>query len=297
MVGDFLQLPPVVQDHDWPMLENLGYEAPYAFNAHALQAMPAEMVTLDRVWRQGEPDFVDMLGAIRTREGIDDALERLNARCVGAPRDGVQPLLLTPTRAAAERYNNQGLAALGKARTGFRGAFERDFALGAVNLPVPEFIELAPGARVMAVRNDPGGRFVNGTLGTVTRFDKEGGVFVQFDRRRDEDLVVPVTWEKIRQQWNEAEQRIENEVVGSYRQIPLIHAWAVTIHKAQGLTLDDVRVDLGSGAFAPGQVYVALSRVRTLDGLSFARPLRASDVRADPVLVAFMKWARGSVGS
>jgi ATP-dependent DNA helicase PIF1 len=142
------------------------------------------------------------------------------------------------------------------------------------------------------VRNDPGGRFVNGTLGTVTRFDDDGGVFVQFDRRRDEDLVVPVTWEKIRQQWNEAESRIENQVVGTYKQIPLIHAWAVTIHKAQGLTLDDVRVDLGSGAFAPGQVYVALSRVRTLDGLSFARPLRASDVRADPVLVAFTKWVR-----
>jgi ATP-dependent DNA helicase PIF1 len=297
MVGDFLQLPPVVQDCDWPILENLGYEAPYAFNAHALQALPVETVTLDRVWRQGELDFVDMLGAIRTRDGIEDALMRLNARCVGPHRDGVQPLLLTPTRAAAERHNNQGLAALGKARTGFRGSFDGDFAMGAVNLPVPEHIDLAAGARVMAVRNDPGGRFVNGSLGTVTRFDKEGGVFVQFDRGRDEDLVVPVSWEKIRQQWNEADQRIENQVIGTYKQIPLIHAWAVTIHKAQGLTLDDVRVDLGAGAFAPGQVYVALSRVRTLDGLSFARPLRASDVRADAVLVAFMKWARESGAS
>jgi ATP-dependent exoDNAse (exonuclease V) alpha subunit len=293
MVGDFLQLPPVVQEQDWPMLEGLGYEAPYAFNAHALQSLPVETVTLDRVWRQGEPDFVDMLGAIRTRDGIEEALQKLNARCVGPHRDGVQPLLLTPTRAAAERYNNQGHDALGKARTGFRATVERDFAMGAVNLPVPEFIELAPGARVMAVRNDPGGRFVNGSLGTVTRIDKDGGVFVQFDRRRDEDLVGRLTWEKIRQQWNEAESRIENEVVGSYTQLPLIHAWAVTIHKAQGLTLDDVRVDLGAGAFAPGQVYVALSRVRALDGLSFARPLRANDVRADPVLVAFMKWARG----
>ncbi len=293
MVGDFLQLPPVVQEHDWPMLEGLGYEAPYAFNAHALQSLPFETVTLDRVWRQGEPDFVDILGRIRSREGIDDALERLNTRCVGPHRDGMQPLLLTPTRAAAERYNNQGLAALGKARTGFRATFERDFAMGAVNLPVPEFIELAPGARVMAVRNDPGGRFVNGSLGTVTRLN-DGDVFVKFDRRRDEDLVGPVTWEKVRQQWNEAEQRIQNEVVGTYKQIPLIHAWAVTIHKAQGLTLEDVRVDLGAGAFAPGQVYVALSRVRTIAGLSFARPLRASDVRADPVLIAFMKWAQES---
>lgn len=292
MAGDFLQLPPVVQDHDWPMLESLGYAAPYAFNAHALQALPVATITLDRVWRQDEPDFVDMLGAIRSRDGIEHALERLNARCVGPHRAGIQPLLLTPTRAAAERYNNQGIAALGEKRTSFRGSFERDFAMGAVNLPVPERIDLAPGARVMAVRNDPGGRFVNGSLGTVTRIDNDDGVFVQFDRRREEDLVGPVTWEKIRQRWNEAEQRIESEVAGSYKQIPLIHAWAVTIHKAQGLTLDDVRVDLGAGAFAPGQVYVALSRVRTLDGLSFARPLRASDVRVDPMLVEFTrKWS------
>jgi ATP-dependent DNA helicase PIF1 len=138
----------------------------------------------------------------------------------------------------------------------------------------------------MAVRNDPQGRFVNGSLGTVVRVGPEGAL-VKFDRRPQEHLVTPVAWEKVRQQWNEAEQRIDTEVVGTYRQIPLIHAWAVTIHKAQGLTLDDVRVDLGAGAFAAGQVYVALSRVRTLAGLSFARPLRPTDVRADPTLLAF----------
>ena len=293
MVGDFLQLPPVVPEEDWPMLESLGYEAPYAFNARALQSLPVETVTLDRVWRQDDENFIDILGRIRSREGIADALERLNARCCGPHRDSVKPLLLTPTRAAAQRHNQEGLAALGGAGATFRAAIERDFVVGAVNLPVPEHLELAAGARVMAVRNDPQGRFVNGSLGTVARLEQEG-VFVQFDRRPQEHLVAPVTWEKVRQRWNEADERIENEVVGTYRQIPLIHAWAVTIHKAQGLTLDDVRVDLGAGAFAPGQVYVALSRVRTIAGLSFARPLRATDVRVDPVLVAFMKWAQAS---
>src|SRR5215467_3264631 len=169
MVGDFLQLPPVVPEQDWPMLGALGYEAPYAFNAHALQSLPIETVTLDRVWRQDEQDFVDILGHIRSRDGIAEALERLNACCVGAHRDGVKPLLLTPTRAAAERYNHQGLTALGNARAGFRAVIERDFAIGTVNLPVPEYLELAVGARVMAVRNDPQSRFVNGSLGTVTR--------------------------------------------------------------------------------------------------------------------------------
>jgi len=177
------------------------------------------------------------------------------------------------------------LTALGGAPVGFRAVIERDFALGAANLPVPEYLELAAGTRVMAVRNDPQGRFVNGSLGTVTRVAPEGA-FVLFDRRPNELLVPAATWEKVRQQWNEATQRIENEVVGTYRQLPLIHAWAVTIHKAQGLTLDDVRVDLGAGAFAPGQVYVALSRVRTMAGLSFARPLRPGDVKAGPIAAA-----------
>ncbi len=285
MVGDFLQLPPVVQGHDWPLLEGLGYEAPYAFNAHVLKEMPARTVTLDHVWRQDEQDFVDILGHIRSRDEVADALAALNGRCVGPHRGGVQPLLLTPTRAAAERHNRDGLTALGAAPVGFHAVIERDFALGAANLPVPEYLELAAGTRVMAVRNDPQGRFVNGSLGTVTRVAPEGA-FVLFDRRPNELLVPAATWEKVRQQWNETTQRIENEVVGTYRQLPLIHAWAVTIHKAQGLTLDDVRVDLGAGAFAPGQVYVALSRVRTMAGLSFARPLRPADVKAGPIAAA-----------
>src|SRR3954452_12119727 len=113
-------------------------------------------------------------------------------------------------------------------------------------LPVPEHLELRVGARVMAVKNDPEGRWYNGSLGTVKRID-EGGVFVRFDRRGDEHLVSGAEWTKVRQEWNEESQTIENQQIGAYRQIPLIPAWAITIHKAQGLTLDDVRLDLGSG--------------------------------------------------
>jgi ATP-dependent DNA helicase PIF1 len=283
MVGDFLQLPPVIQPNDWPVLEALGYRGPFAFNAHALADLPVKTVALDRVWRQDEQEFIEILGHIRSGEAVGAALERLNARCVGPHRAGVAPLLLTATRAAADGHNKRGLQALGGERAGFTAKIDREFTLAPASLPVPEHIELAVGARVMAVKNDGGGRWVNGSLGTVTGFS-EDGVTVVFDRGHEEHLVSPVAWEKVRQQWNETTKRIETEVVAAYRQIPLIHAWAVTIHKAQGLTLDDARIDLGSGAFAAGQVYVAISRVRSLSGLSFARPLRVSDIQ--------MRWVQ-----
>jgi ATP-dependent exoDNAse (exonuclease V) alpha subunit len=145
------------------------------------------------------------------------------------------------------------------------------------------------GARVMAVKNDPLKRWINGSLGSVTRIQGTD-VFVRFDSSKQEHPVAVAGWDKVRQTWNEAEQKIENQVIASYRQIPLIHAWAITIHKAQGLTLDDVRLDLDAGAFAAGQTYVALSRVRTLSGLSLGRPLRLSDLQVDPILLAFMEW-------
>jgi ATP-dependent DNA helicase PIF1 len=220
-----------------------------------------------------------------------DTVVRLNTRCFGPHRDGVKPLLLTPTRPAAERYNRDGLMALGTERVGFRARVDGKFPITGNNLPAPEYLELAIGARVMTVKNDAQGRWVNGSVGTVTRII-EDGAFVVFDRSRQEHLVSRVSWENISQRWNNTQRRIENKSEGAYRQIPLVHAWAVTIHKAQGLTLDDVRVDLGPGAFAPGQVYVALSRVRTMSGLSFARPLRPADVQAEPMLLEFMKWVQ-----
>jgi Helicase len=143
------------------------------------------------------------------------------------------------------------------------------------------------GARVMAVRNDAIQRWANGSLGTVVSLD-DNRVSVQFDDSCEAE-IASATWERIRYRWNDAAARVEATVTGKYKQLPLIHAWASTMHKAQGLTLDDVRVDFSSGAFAPGQVYVALSRARSTEGLSLTRPLRSSDVRIDPRVAAFVK--------
>lgn len=296
MVGDFLQLPPVVQNDHRPLLHGLGYRTPYAFSARALEQVPVTTVSLEHVYRQDERDFIKILSQIRLGESIPEAVTLLNERCVGPHRATAQPLLLTPTKAAAERYNHSGLNALPSDPVIFRAEITGRLEIDRDRLPVPEHLELKVGARVMAMKNDPEGRWFNGSLGTVRDID-ESGVFVRFDRSGDEHLVAGAEWTKVRQEWNEESQTIENRQAGAYWQIPLIPAWAITIHKAQGLTLDDVRLDLGSGAFAPGQVYVALSRVKTLAGLSLARPLRPTEVQADPMFLGFMEWAQRERGT
>jgi ATP-dependent exoDNAse (exonuclease V) alpha subunit len=145
---------------------------------------------------------------------------------------------------------------------------------------------LKAGARVMALRNDPARRWVNGSVGTVLSIGAHSALV-----RLDSGPAVEIesfTWERIRYGWDERTGRIEAQVVGAYTQLPLVPAWAMTMHKAQGLTLEDVRLDFDSGAFAAGQAYVALSRARSLEGLSLARPLRRSDIRHDRRVAQFM---------
>lgn len=280
--GDFLQLPPVVTGQDGMVLQELGYRSPYAFDAHVFGDLHPDYVELQTVHRQSDEEFVRLLGRIRAGEA--DAAEDLNARCVGPHRTGATPVLLTATNRLAETYNMRGLDALPGPPAVFEGRirdkFQRD------RLPAPQALPLKPGARVMAVRNDPQMRFVNGSLGTVTHSaDGAACVRVRFDGAGDAVDVEPVTWDSVRYDLDAG--KVTTSVVGSYQQLPLAPAWAITVHKSQGLTLDNVRVDLGRGAFAPGQAYVALSRCRTLEGLSLARPLTGQDLMRDPALERF----------
>ena len=233
-----------------------------------------------------------MLNAIRLGEDVEHAVETLNAQCYRPHRARITPLLLTATRAAADRYNQEGLQAIAGETSIYGASTAGKFDLAGDRLPAPEHLELKIGTRVMATRNDPERRWINGSLGTVSRVE-DNEVSVRFDATGLEHVVAPVNWDQIKQIWDEGSQTISSQVVGSFKQVPLAHAWAITIHKAQGLTLDDVRIDLVNGAFAPGQTYVALSRVRSMAGLSFARPLRASDLKTDSMLVAYQEWAGG----
>ncbi|MGD2132630.1 MAG: DEAD/DEAH box helicase [Maricaulaceae bacterium] len=278
--GDFLQLPPVVADRDAHVLHDAGYRSPFAFDAQVMREASPTTIEMSIVHRQSDEEFIDLLG--RLRGGDAEAVEELNERCAGPHRASAAPILLTSTNRLAELYNARGLEALPGDPTVLEGKIADQF--GQDRLPAPQILELKPRARVMAVRNDPMGRFVNGSLGTVLALH-EGRVQVLFDGKPEAVIVDPVTWESIR--YEVVDDKVQPVVVGSYRQAPLQPAWAITIHKSQGLTLDDVRVDLGRGAFASGQAYVALSRARTIEGLSLARPLTPRDLVLDPALERF----------
>lgn len=250
-----------------------------------MQNLEPTIIELTTVYRQKEVEFIELLGKLRLGEDTHDVVTALNGTCHKPHRLSSVPITLTARTDSAEQHNLRGLAMLpGKMMT-YTGVIVGEFALKKMQrLPAPEFLDLKVGAHVMLAKNDPKKRWVNGSLGTVTQLEKDH-ISVRLDSNSTEFSVTRESWESVRYEWDHSKQRIVANVVGTYSQIPLIPAWAITIHKAQGLTLSDVRVDLGDGAFSEGQTYVAISRAQSIDGLSFVKPLTIGDVRVNPRLV------------
>jgi hypothetical protein len=282
LMGDFLQLPPITTEEDAAVLRSKGYETLYAFGAHCLQTLRPKVIELSTVYRQNDPKFLELLGQVRLGQNLERVVRILNDCCHREHRALAQPILLTATNYAADGYNRAGLRALPGRSTVYQGWVEGKFKRD--RFPAPEHLELKLRSRVMMVKNDPEGRWVNGSLGTCTRVSEEG-VWVQLDGTSHEHSVDRVTWDSIEYRFDPMNQTVRSGTVGSYSQLPIQPAWAITVHKSQGLTLEDVRLDLGAGAFSTGQTYVALSRARSLEGLSFSRLLRVSDVLVDQGLV------------
>lgn len=284
LVGDLFQLPPVVTSRDEALIEER-YPTPQFFSAHALRGLKFFPVELEIVYRQRDASFAAMLANIRDGVGAADAIAQLNASCVGRTLTG-RYLTLMPTRQAAAQENEQRLAELKGKPESYHATREGSFAHAPDDrLPAPAQLVLKPGAQVMFLRNDNERRWVNGTLGTATSLARG-----HIDVRLPDGATVqvePVEWQDIRYAFDEKTRSIVEEVTGTFTQFPLMPAWAVTIHKAQGLTLDRVLVDLGRGAFAEGQVYVALSRCQTLEGLALRRPVRLSEVRCSQAAQEF----------
>jgi hypothetical protein len=294
LVGDLFQLPPVVTKAEETVLFSRNYESPYFFSAKALEHCQMAPIELGKVFRQRDPEFTDLLNKVRVAEELAPTLSTINSACA-VPCDSTDQIIaLTCTNAAADRENQQRLDRLpGEART-FLGEVKGKLNIEEERLPAPLNLALKPGAQVMFTKNDSQKRWVNGTIGRVHAL-LENSIQVELitDHPGTRHEVGREKWESYRYKYDYTQDRIHMEVVGEYIQFPLMLAWAVTIHKSQGKTLEKVRVDLGTGAFAPGQVYVALSRCRSLQDIRLVRPIQASEVKCDPRIKRFYQAMAG----
>jgi ATP-dependent exoDNAse (exonuclease V) alpha subunit len=286
MVGDLFQLPPIVTQATRELFESL-YESPKFFSADALMQSEYYFVELSKAFRQVDQEFVDLLSKIREGRNLSSAISTLNNSCKITDTPPPGTITLSPRHADIERVNNERLKRLpGKIKV-FNGVFTGRFSEKQV--PVPNKIELKVGAQVMIAKN--GKNYVNGDVATVTEIFADRVKLMLTDRK--EVVEVPISvWQQFEYKLNEKTKEIERVISGSYSQLPVVLAWAMTIHKSQGLTLSSVHLDLGKGAFETGQTYVALSRCRSLKTLSLARPIRSGDILVDSQAIAFYKEIR-----
>ena len=279
MIGDAQQLSPVVTEAERPYLERV-YPSPYFFHSKALQALPYLTLELKNIYRQEDASFIELLNGVREGHLTPAMLQRLNER-VGAPA-GEDWIRLSTHNAQADNINSSRLISLPGEVSFYSAEIEGDYPESLY--PAAKELLLKEGARVMFIRNDPEGRFYNGKLGTVKALSPTL-ITVTDDDGIDIGLEQ-VVWENLQYSLDETSGEIKQEVKGTFKQFPLRPAWAITIHKSQGLTFDHVVIDAGA-AFAFGQVYVALSRCRSLEGISLTQPIRPSLLFTDSDVAVF----------
>ena len=292
MFGDPYQLAPVVSGQAEKAYYQDHYRSPWFFDAKVWRETEMSVQELDTIHRQADSEFRAVLNALREGRMEAEMGRMLNEQGLRQPEEP-ELITLATTNQAVTRINSAALEGLpGKAKIA-HADIEGDFGSTAA-YPADDELVLKPGAKVMFLRNDTQGtdgpRFVNGTLGTVVRITDS----VIVDVEGESILVEPVTWEKVKYEYSPTTKVLSQDVVAEFTQFPLRLAWAVTIHKAQGKTLDAAVIDLGSRAFAPGQTYVAFSRLTSLEGLYLKRPLTPADIIVDEHVVRFMNEDRVS---
>ncbi len=286
--GDLFQLPPIISDKAEAQYFATVYQSPWFFDAHVLQTYPYKMVELTKVYRQKDIDFITLLDIIRTGHISESHLQKINQRVqVWQPSNGISPnITLTSTNRIAYQINEAELNKLQYPEFTYRGVIEGDFPEKA--FPTDTVLHLKQGAQVMFVKNDINRRWVNGTIGKIYSLETESiRVVVANNGNNFVYNVSKEIWELLRYKYDCNTQKLETEVIGTFTQYPLRLAWAITIHKSQGLTFDKLVIDLGSGAFAHGQVYVALSRCTCYEGVFLKKQINKSDIRVDPEVYRF----------
>jgi hypothetical protein len=288
LIGDLYQLPPVTKREDWTFLSR-AYPSPYFFDALVIRRNPLLQIELTTVFRQTEPEFINILNDIRNNQISESSLDLLNKRYHPqfSSTDDLNPIIITSHNAEANTINKEKLDELTGEEYTFEGEVSGEFR--DLGLQAEQTLKLKEGAQIMFIKNDTGDnrKFYNGKIGKVKSV-KDGEIYISFPQE-DDLLLEKSSWQSFEYK-ADPEQAIVQQQVGEFSQYPIKLAWAVTIHKSQGLTFDNAIIDAGK-SFVAGQVYVALSRVRTLNGLILKSKISTESLRSNTEVINYMKSA------
>ena len=287
LVGDIFQLEPVVT-HDMRDILRRYYKNFFFFNARAFDQINLVAIELRKIYRQSDNDFISLLDRVRINRATTADITRLNLRYnpnYQEVNSNELAITLATRRDTVDSINDEHMLALKTPEFVYEGMTEGDFPENS--LPTARLLVLKEGAQVIFIRNDKEGRWCNGTIGKVTHLTNDR-VFVALESG-DEMEVLPEIWENMQYSYNEKEKKVEEKVLGTFTQVPLKPAWALTVHKSQGLTFNHVVLDFAGGAFTGGQTYVALSRCTSLEGITLLKPLSDRDIIVNMAVVDFSR--------
>lgn len=285
LVGDIFQLEPVVKADEREIISRF-YPNPYFFSARVFQEMELVAIELIKVYRQTDKVFVGVLDRIRTNTAGSADLQLLNTRCNAPIHKGENDMYITlaTRRDTVDHINEQKLAELPGKAVKLQGEIHGEFPENS--LPTLMELIVKPGAQVIFIKNDQEKRWVNGTIGTISGLSDDGIMYVVTEDGKEFD-VHKESWSNVRYRYNETEKKIEEEELGTFIQYPIRLAWAITVHKSQGLTFSRAIIDFSGGVFAGGQTYVALSRCTSLEGIQLKREITRADIFVRPEIVSF----------